>query len=176
MTKPVLGLDLDGVVVNFNAMWIPFWEEDFGEVHHVADIVEWDYRKGGVDMASPDFYEWARQRRLWMPHQVRTYGDSLAAAQSLHHQWRVHIITSRPDWAKRDTVDWLTSWSGIRFEDLTFTREKHRVVCDAYVDDSPKNLKALVAYQPTATVYRFVQPYNWTTPGTEPLTSLRALL
>lgn len=170
----ILALDLDGVVVNFNAMWIAAWEQEFGEVHHFEDIVDYDYRKRNVDMTSSSFWRWCRNVRLWDPAKTVVYPENYETALRLHKRWDIHIVTSKPRWAQADTAAWLES-SGIKYESLTFTREKWRVVAHAYVDDSPKNLASLVD-KGHGTVYRQVRGWNRPVDGTYDIESLEALL
>lgn len=185
MSKPWLGLDLDGVVVNFNAMWIREVYELTGVCHDINDITEWDYRKKNVDMSGGAFWRFCEEVQLWRPDKVIPHAENLAAARILHKKWQIHVITSKPKWAQDDTVRWLREYSGIKYSDLTFTLSKYRIACDAYVDDSPSNLRDLAAtrarevqWSPTRApkVYRQVRTWNRPVPGTIDLHSLEELL
>lgn len=161
--KPTLGLDLDGVVVDFERMWMTKWNAEHGTSFTPGMVDRWDWRQGNADMNGESFWKWARKVRLWSGD-VPTYPGELEAARKLHRHWSVVILSSKPEWSRRDVTRWLES-SGIHYQGVIYTGAKvpkWQFRMQAYVDDSPRNLKDLIYYQLTSTVYRMVR--NWNEP------------
>ena len=159
-----LGIDLDGVVSDFNKGWIDRYNAEFGTDIPVDAVTTWD----GIaplthftDMAA--FWEWARD----LPggslfRNLETYSDAVPALERLAADHEVVIITSKPEWAVSDTYAWIA-------EHRLPTREVHvvdihgdkwPVPCDLYLDDGPHNIESIHHNRPEAHMCRFVRPWN----------------
>jgi 5'(3')-deoxyribonucleotidase len=158
-----LGIDLDGVVADFNAGWIRLHQQEFGSELHPEMVTTWDglhELAGFADMNA--FWRWARGNadRPSIFRHLDVYPDALETLHELDRAGhKVVIVTTKPRWARVDTFRWLADHE-IPTAEVHMTRHKHEVDCDVYLDDSPHVLRDLVRHRPGATVCRFVRPWN----------------
>jgi 5'(3')-deoxyribonucleotidase len=158
-----LGIDLDGVVADFNAGWIRLHRDEFGSDLHPEMVTTWDglHELGGfADMRA--FWRWARgtSDRPSIFRHLDVYPDALDTLHALDaagHE--IVIVTTKPRWARIDTLRWLADHE-LPTAEVHMTDHKHRVGCDVYLDDSPYVLPDLVRHRPDALVCRFVRPWN----------------
>ena len=169
-----LGIDLDGVVADFNAGWIRLHRHEFGSDLRPEMVQTWDglHELGGfADMGA--FWRWARgnDERPSIFRHLDPYPD---AVETLHRLDRaghdVVIVTTKPRWARVDTLRWLADHD-LPTAEVHMTEVKYRVACDIYLDDAPHVLPELVEHRPDATVCRFVRPWNTAVDGTTDVTS-----
>ena len=95
-----LGIDLDGVVADFNAGWIRLHREEFGSDIQPELVTTWDglHELGGfADMAA--FWDWARGNadRPSIFRHFDPYPDAIDTLRSLDHAGHeIVIITANP--------------------------------------------------------------------------------
>ncbi len=163
-----LGIDLDGVVADFNQGWVSRYNRDFDAALSTNDIVEWDAPTGLTHFGDMDqFWEWARTcgegKSIFRP--LLPYPAAIEALTELdragHH---IVILTTKPDFAVHDTYEWLAEHR-MPTTEVHILDDKTEVDCDLYVDDADHNLEALVASHPASVVCRFVRPWNRSHPG-----------
>lgn len=158
-----LGIDLDGVVADFNQGWVERYNRDFGASVSVDDIVEWDAPTGLTHFRHmSDFWRWARtcdggrtvfRSLLPYPNAI----DALGRLDRAGH--RVVILTTKPQFAVHDTFEWLAEHQ-VPTTEVHIVDDKTAVECDLYVDDADHNLESLLAARPEALVCRYVRPWN----------------
>lgn len=163
-----LGIDLDGVVADFNSGWIERYNRDFGTDLSVDQIVEWDAPTHlthftGMD----DFWSWAKTcgegRSLFRP--LRPYAGALESLRRLRRLGhKIVILTTKPDFAVHDTYAWLSEHE-VPTTEVHILDDKTTVDCDIYLDDADHNLEALSTHRPESTTCRFVRPWNSPRPG-----------
>ncbi len=172
-----LGIDLDGVVADFNAGWIDLHREEFGSDLHPDMVTTWDglHELGGfADMGA--FWRWARgsRDRPSIFRHLEPYPDAVDTLRQLDRAGHdVVIITTKPRWARRDTLRWLADHD-LPTGEIHITSQKHRVACDVYLDDSPHVVPTLVSRRPESTVCRFVRPWNAPVDGAVDVDSWRS--
>jgi uncharacterized HAD superfamily protein len=162
-----LGIDLDGVVADFNHGWTWRYNRDFpGRLDReliADDVVEWDAPTLLSHFRDMDeFWTWAETcaegRSLF--HGLDPYPDAIPALDALraagHH---IVILTTKPEFSIHDTYDWLAR-QRVPSTEIHILDDKTKVECDVYLDDANHNLDALLAAHPAATVCRFVRPWN----------------
>ena len=157
-----LGIDLDGVVADFNAGWISRYNGDFGADLLPEHVDIWDaptLLTHFTDMG--EFWTWARTSgdgasifRILEPYHGAI--EALDRLAELHH---VVIVTTKPSYASADTFSWIGQ-HGLPTTEVHIIDDKTMVDCDVYLDDGDHNLEALVVARPEATVCRYVQPWN----------------
>ncbi|MEM9204496.1 MAG: hypothetical protein AAGC53_22880 [Actinomycetota bacterium] len=168
-----LGIDMDGVLADFNAGWTRRYNRDFpgrvGRELTGADVVEWDAPVGLTHFTTMDgFWVWAETcaegRSLF--HGLEPYETALDSLQALADDGHeIVIVTTKPAFAIDDTYDWLDRFE-VPTTEIHILDDKTLVDCDVYLDDAVHNLEALSAARPEAMVCRFVRPWNEPVAGT----------
>ena len=160
-----LGIDMDGVVADFNAGWIERYNRDFDAALHPDHVVGWDelHRLTGFDTMH-EFWAWAQGDGRSVFRDLPPIPGALEALRDLSQRHRVVIITARFDWAIGDTLAWLAE-HGVVARAIHFQAAKYRIPCDIYLDDSPYQIEALHRERPDSTVCRQVTAWNRPLPG-----------
>lgn len=156
-----LGIDLDGVVADFNTGWISLYNQEYGTDIPFDAVRSWDaipslthFRHMG------EFWEWARDHggHSLFRH-LEPYPDAVETLQRLARRHHLVIVTTKPAWAIPDTYSWIGEHR-IPAKEVHITDDKWEVSCDVYLDDAPHVLEELVAHRPRAVVCRYVRPWN----------------
>ena len=164
-----LGIDMDGVIANFNAGWMRAHNALHGGDLHPGLVERWDILPSLSGFADMDaFWEWARD--LGEGHSVFRHLDpfpgAIEALHGLHAAGHdIVIITAKPDWSVPDTLAWLADHR-VPVREVHIAEEKHRIDADVYVDDAPHILADYRRHRPDAHIVRFVRPWNTHVEGT----------
>ena len=163
-----LGIDLDGVVADFNTGWIDRYNADFGADILPGTITMWDGLHELTHFtAMEEFWEWAKDHGAGSVFRhLDTYEDALPALEELSRDHEVVILTTKPDWAVHDTFAWIAD-RRLPTREVHILAQKWTVPCDVYLDDAPHQVRAIHRYRPEAAVCRFVRPWNEPVPGTQ---------
>jgi 5'(3')-deoxyribonucleotidase len=158
-----LGIDLDGVVADFNAGWMALHAEEHGSDLSPDQVTGWNglHELGGFAHMG-EFWHWARggDRRPSIFRHLDPYPGAVETLWALARDGHeVVILTAKPDWAIHDTLHWLADHE-LPTREVHILDDKWRVECDVYLDDSPHVLPAVVDHRPDATVCRFVRSWN----------------
>lgn len=164
MDKPRFGLDLDGVVYDFEgaARFIlrsvhgididesPYWDHIPQQLEAVGRKELWDW------LYSPE----GGRAGLWRSGHVLK--GAVEAARELAALTRLVVITRRPRTAVPDTLLWL-GFHGIPADEVHVLGDmpKHEVEwCQWYVDDNADNAADLERYTLAKRVFLWDQPWN----------------
>jgi 5'(3')-deoxyribonucleotidase len=176
-----LGIDLDGVVADFDGGWMSRYHEEFGSdprLFHAepgAPEMVWDGLHHGTHFPDMNtFWEWVHQRHLFR-HLDPMPGAPEALTKLASDGHEIVILTAKPDRAVPDTLHWIADLA-LPTREIHFIHDKHRVACDVYLDDSPLVLPALVAHRPKAVVCRMVAGWNDPVAGTVDVADWSAFL
>ena len=156
-----LGIDLDGVVADFNTGWVSRYNHEFGS-DLTTDLVDsWNAMGDLTHFESMGaFWTWAqRGDHGSVFRHLETYPDALETLHRLANDHDIVIISAKPDWAIHDTFAWIAD-RRIPTREVHITDEKWRVPCDVYLDDSPRQIVELHTNRPEATTCRYVRPWN----------------
>jgi 5'(3')-deoxyribonucleotidase len=156
-----LGIDLDGVVANFNEGWMQRYNKERG-TNLTPDLVDhWDAMVQLTEFESGrDFWQWARNGQgPGLFRHLPVYPDAVPALERLSHNHEIVIITTKPRWSISDTYAWIAD-NRIPTKEVHITGRKWTVDCDIYLDDGPHNVESLALERPDRTVCRFVRPWN----------------
>ncbi|MFO7292925.1 MAG: hypothetical protein FWJ92_06415 [Actinomycetes bacterium] len=157
-----LGIDLDGVVADFNSGWISRYNREFGTEIPFDAVRSWDAIPSLThfrDMG--EFWRWARDHdgRSMFRH-LEPYPGAIEALWRLarrgHH---IVVLTTKPRWAIHDTFEWIAEHR-LPTREVHILDRKWEVDCDVYLEDAPHNLERLVRYRPDRIVARYVRPWN----------------
>lgn len=162
-----LGIDLDGVVADFNSGWIHRYNRQYGAELPDDAVKRWDAIPSLThfeDMG--EFWKWAQDHdgHSLFRHLDTYPGAAEALWELTRRRHQVVIISTKPFWAIHDTFAWLAQHR-IPTREVHIIQDKWKVVCDLYLDDGPHIIKALVKNRPEATVCRYVRPWNQPVPG-----------
>ncbi len=157
-----LGIDLDGVVANFTGGWITRYNMEFG-TSLTEDLVDhWDaaYDLTHFEKMS-DFWHWAGAsgNGPTVFRNLTTYPGALETLGRLATCHDIVILTMKDDWARHDTFSWIAD-NHIPTQEVHLIRDKWKIDCGIYLDDSPFMLPELVEKRPDSIVCRFVRPWN----------------
>ena len=161
--KLIVGLDLDGVLFDWDAGWRKAYDLWFDAKLSDLRSIEWDLLPETHFKDYDQFYRWAQQANVF--GNLYPLPGALGGVYTwLEQQIAVRIVTSRPDWAAGATAASLARFGltpgrlGSNGIELVFDPEKWNAKADLYVDDSPEVLKGLKARGKTTV--RFSQPWN----------------
>jgi 5'(3')-deoxyribonucleotidase len=155
-----LGIDLDGVVADFNVGWMERYNRQFDKQLHHTQVVSWDGLHGLTHFETMDeFWDWASSGPSTIFRELPAIPGAVETMAELALEHRIVIVSSKFDWAIPDTLEWLAE-QRILAREIHFVWDKTRVPCDVYLEDSPANLEALVAAHPRSLVCRMVRPWN----------------
>ena len=157
-----LGIDLDGVVADFNSGWIRRYNKEYGSQLPIDAVKAWDAIPSLThfeDMG--EFWKWARDHdgHSLFRH-LDTYPDAVESLWQLSKKrHEIVIITTKPLWAVHDTFAWIGQHR-LPTREVHIKDAKWTVACDVYLDDGPHVVESLVRHRPGAIVCRFVRPWN----------------
>lgn len=164
-----LGIDLDGVVSDFNKGWIDQYNAEFGAEIPIDAVTTWDGIEPLTHFTDMDaFWEWAKDfGNGSLFRHLETHAGAVPALERLSADHHIVIITAKPDWAVADTFAWIA-------DRRLPTREVHivgmhepkwPVACDVYLDDAPSQIEVIHQHRTESHVCRFVRPWNHPVPG-----------
>ena len=106
-----LGIDLDGVVADFNTGWVSRYNHEFGS-ELTTDLVDsWNTMGHLTHFESMGaFWRWAaRGDHGSVFRHLETYPDALETLERLAGNHDIVIISAKPDWAIHDTFAWIAN-------------------------------------------------------------------
>ena len=165
MSRLRLGIDLDGVVANFNAGWIERYNAAFASELADSHVLHWDAPLSLTHFEHmDDFWTWAQEGTSSIFRNLPPYPGALDTLAELARSHEIVIVSSKYDWAIPDTLEWIAEHRIVTHE-IHFTWDKPTVDCDVYLDDAQHNLEALAARRPDRVVCRKVRPWTERIPG-----------
>jgi 5'(3')-deoxyribonucleotidase len=157
-----LGIDLDGVVADFNSGWIERYNAEFGAELALADVTMWNAPVGLTHFASMgEFWSWAETcgDGASLFRVLEPYPEAVETLQRLARRDTIVIVTTKPHFARRDTFAWLEDHR-VPASEVHIVDAKHEIACDVYLDDADHNLRSIRVARPEALVVRYVRPWN----------------
>lgn len=172
MKKMSVGVDADGVFVDFDTMWRMIYIREFGRPP-TGPTTMWDFPTHVTHFNTDrEFWEWLSTTDIWEKPKVNRH--DVESMRRYQDEFDLHLITTKPTWAVARTLAWIPTlrinWAGIHIG----TFPKSEVMLDAYVDDAPHNLNDYYDVHSDVEIYRYEQPYNENALGT-PVKSLEEM-
>lgn len=154
------GLDVDGVLYKWSATGAFLLNEEFGL--ELGESTSWNYLQDNVTEKQ---WKW-----LWTTGIERglfRYGSLFKGARRfvdrLYEEGHdIVIITSRPEEALEDTMDWFSyqKLPAMEYHIIGHEAKKSDIKCDVYLDDSPRVLKDIVENRRSALMLLMDRPWN----------------
>lgn len=184
MKKLKLGIDIDGVLADFNKPYVQLLES----IQHIRfpDVDEtypdtWDYDKARGVLGKHRSEAWTKIKES---HDFWYRLPSLTGAEEfLGHladfptSVDTYFVTSRPGLTSKIQTE---QWLGERgYENPTVLISSQKGMCaralelDYYIDDKDENCVDVVAYSPTTKCVQLIQPWNHRQEGAQRVGTLK---
>lgn len=157
-----LGIDLDGVVADFNRGWIELYNAEFGADLAPEQVVSWGGPAELTHFGSMrEFWRWARRADGGSSifRHLPLYPDARESLSRLAADHEIVVLTAKPWYAVHDTYAWISDQE-LPTTEVHIVSDKSSVPCDVYIDDADHNLRELVDRRPDSVVCRFERPWN----------------
>ena len=140
-----LGIDMDGVLADFDKGWVDRYNADFGANLHPKQNDHWDALISITHFADDsEWWEWAQSKHEDLFLGLEPLPGAVAGVQSLKDMGHdICIITAKPRWAAGHPSSWLTKYN-VPYDEIHVTKSKSFVVCDVYIDDALHNVVDLL--------------------------------
>jgi 5'(3')-deoxyribonucleotidase len=158
-----VGVDMDGVLADFNTGWMSHYNHDFGTELEALMVKEWDGLHRLTHFGSmAEFWAWAEGCSTF--RDAPPLPGAIEAIRRIGAKHRVAIVSSKFEWAIPDSLSWLADHA-VPAREVHFLWDKTLARCDIYLDDAPHQLQELATGLPEAVVCRMVHPWNRPLPG-----------
>lgn len=156
-----LGIDLDGVVADFNGGWTRLYNEQYGTNLTGDSVTRWNHIPDLTHFRHMgEFWRWAANLDgVSLFRDLDTFPGAVDALRELAVDHDIVIVTTKPGFAVNDTHAWIAE-KQIPTTEVHITEDKWEVDCDVFLDDGPHILPGLVAGRPDSVVCRYVRPWN----------------
>ena len=166
-----IGVDLDGVVVDLMTPFLEFHNRNYGTFFSYRDItshnfwIPWGLEK---EEANRRLFEFMENSSFY---DIKPQRGAISSVKKLSQNHRLDVITSRPEFYKEKTIQWLDYYLPKVFREVIFTYQYPLVdgisrkgeICMAkgieiMIEDIDRN--ALACVQFCEKVLLFDQPWN----------------
>ena len=129
-----LGIDLDGVVADFNAGWMTRYNAEHGTELTPSQVTDWGAMIPLTHFKSiQEFWRWARNGDgPGLFRHLPLLPGAIPALERLARHHELVIITTKPSWANAETFSWIGEHA-LPTREVHIVRRKWRVDCDVYL-------------------------------------------
>ncbi len=159
-----LGLDIDGVLANFNQSYIALASKRLNRPIATHEPEEWNYllNRGVLLEEETKLWEWIEDNPQWW-EELSGYEENISAAFCIPQEVDVYYISSRPTPALRHTKNWLKRMN-LGEAAVILTYEKGPVAralkLDYFIDDRPENCLEVKGCHSSCHVTMLSRPWN----------------
>lgn len=163
LDKLTLGIDIDGVLVDYANMMLPLLSDVCRRPVSYPDLSCWDI--GEALNISDETVEYIWQQVLGSDLLLNARPiDGAVTGMSELSRHEIWIITSRPPDMEEMTMSWLNNWR-IKYDYIVFENEKHKISTrqsiDIFVEDNLEQARAIAEAGIASLLYD--QPWNQST-------------
>lgn len=174
--KPRLLIDVDGVIANFNKLFLSCLLEATGIKKKESDVTMWDLEKVLGLTPRQGEQTWNLVNLPGRAFQLEPYPGAVEAIKELDIVTDVYFVTSpvptSPTWSF-DRDKWLQQHFGLHLGGrVVYTHQKHVCTGAYFVDDKPSNVVTWNRHHPNKRSFLWNMPWNadfslseHTTPG-----------
>lgn len=159
-----IGIDLDGVIVNFMEGYTKAVAPDYKFDHSKVDRWKWGRVVFGKEKDSHFWTVTAKNPEFWL--QLRPYSQhDCTLTNLLTQRHMVYFVTSKPKGVEKAAAEWLRTHVGKHHEgQLVVASDKGSIAkgleLDAMIDDKPENLVDVYTARPETKCILIDQPWN----------------
>lgn len=161
--KPVVLLDVDGVIANFVDAFLTVTNSLLGTAFVHDDVTDWDIGKSLHLTPSTEARVYGECAAEGFARLLKPYPDAIEGVRALTDVAEIYFVTSplegSPTWT-HDREWWLNHYLGYPRSRVIHAKSKHLVSGDVFVDDNDKNVHAWAKCNPTDYAVLWPQPYN----------------
>lgn len=160
--RPVILLDVDGVIANFIDGALPIAERLTRQKHHHDDIDQWHMEKalGLTEDQTHAFYAEIASEGHCI--KLPVYEGAIDGVKALREIADVHPVTApfaSTYWVgERET--WLLNHFGFHHHDVVHTNAKHLIRGDILIEDKPETIVKWCQHHPTGRGILIARNYN----------------
>ena len=159
MQKPVIYLDLDGMIADLLSRLLTFYNDEHGTA--ITPATAWQHKAAHADRfvgdALDDYLDRDRVFRYLDP--VRGAYNAVIALQALGEVY-ISTAPSRNHDSASDKIRWVLDLFPVHRRNIILTKQKHLLRGDVWLDDWAGNIKKVRAHNPTAFIGAIAYPYN----------------
>lgn len=172
----IIGIDVDGILADFNSSFIPLIKQLFNiELPPASDTYPntWYYDIAGGVSKEQSREAWkliAQSRNFWLDLSPYPETNKFLRMISNRHD-DIYFVTQRPGkTAKFQTETWLKR-NGFHGHPTVLVSGNKGIICNClgvnlYIDDKNENCVDVVRDSPNTVCYRVPRPWNNAIPGT----------
>ncbi len=165
-TKPVVLLDVDGVLADIITASLPIVQRLTGRQHVHDDVIDWSIADSlglTADQAETFYVTW---RCRGFCRSIPPYAGAVAAIERLRSVAVVHPVTSpfNSDYWVGEREAWLQDHFGFDRKDIVHTEAKHLISGDVFIDDKPSHVVRWQKANAADVGVLWHQPYNQSDP------------
>lgn len=160
--KPIVGIDCDGVLSDFNKSALAFIERETGKVYHHTEITQWDILINfGLQHLEPKLDHEIEHNKFCL--NMEPYEEAFPAMFDLEvFSEEVHCVTAPYHiWTwPGQRIQWLQQHFSLKKSNIALLAAKHHFELDVFVDDSLKNCLKYASHRPNTRVFLWDKTYN----------------
>ncbi len=158
MSKPILCIDMDSVIVDLMSEWYSLYNRDYQDDLTVERVLSWDAKSYVKPECGGKIYQYLQAPGLFAS--LQPLAHAVDVLERLVRRFDILIVTAPPSAiAYQEKEEWVQRHLPlIGRENLIFTHRKDLINGDLLFDDAPHNLEAFQGTGRVAVAMDY--PYN----------------
>lgn len=141
-----IGVDMDGVLADFDKGWIDRWNQDHGTEFEYKNCDHWDALTSLTNVSYDEWWEWAQSKHEDLFLNLDPLPGAVEGVQRLKKaEHDIVIITAKPRWAAGHPSAWLIEHD-VPYDEIHVTSNKEYVLVDVLIDDALHNIEGVYTY------------------------------